>query len=68
MADDCVFVSLDHGMVRKMKALRPKWRVGVLAAKAIGDLTTVDADFVAVQSKMATYRFVRHAHRAGQEV
>lgn len=68
MADHCVFMSLDHGMVRKMKALRPKWRVGVLAAKAIGDLTAFNADFVAVESKMATHLFVRHAHRAGQEV
>jgi len=68
MADDCVFMSLDHDMVRKMKQLRPKWRTGVLAAKAVGDLTIVGADFVAVESKMATYRFVRRAHRAGQEV
>jgi glycerophosphoryl diester phosphodiesterase len=68
MGNDCIFMSLDHNMVRKMKTLRPKWRVGVLAAKAIGDLTAVDADFVAVESRMATNRFVRRAHRAGQEV
>lgn len=68
MADDCAFMSLDHAMVRKMKELRPSWRVGVLAAKAIGDLTRVGADFVAVEKKMATRRFVRAAHGAGQEV
>lgn len=68
MADDCVFMSLDHVMVKTMKALRPAWRTGVLAAKAIGDLTRLGADFVAVEKKMATSRFVRHAHRAGQEV
>ncbi|MFN7987882.1 MAG: glycerophosphodiester phosphodiesterase family protein [Thermoanaerobaculia bacterium] len=68
MASDCLFMSLDHGMVRKMKELRPGWRVGVLAAKAIGDLTGIGADFVAVEKKMATVRLVRHAHRAGQQV
>jgi glycerophosphoryl diester phosphodiesterase len=68
MADDCIFMSLNHDMVRKMKKLRPKWRVGMLAAKAIGDLTTVHADFLAVESKMAICRFVRRAHRAGQDV
>jgi glycerophosphoryl diester phosphodiesterase len=68
MAGDCVFMSLDHGQVRKMKELRPGWRTGVLAAKAIGDITTLGADFVAVEKKMATHLFVRHAHRAGQEV
>lgn len=68
MAGDCAFMSLDHAMVRKLKELRPSWRVGVLAAKAIGDLTRIGADFVAVEKKMATHRFVRIAHRAGQEV
>ena len=68
MAGDCAFMSLDHAMVRRMKELRPSWRVGVLAAKAIGDLTAIGADFVAVEKKMATRRFVRAAHRAGQEV
>jgi glycerophosphoryl diester phosphodiesterase len=68
MADDCAFMSLDHAMVRTLKELRPSWRVGVLAAKAIGDLTKLRADFVAVEKKMATRRFVRTAHRAGQEV
>jgi glycerophosphoryl diester phosphodiesterase len=68
MENNCVYMSLDHDQVREMKRLRPKWRTGVLAAKAIGDLTAVGADFVAVESKMATHRFVRRAHRAGQEV
>ncbi|HYN41875.1 MAG TPA: glycerophosphodiester phosphodiesterase family protein, partial [Thermoanaerobaculia bacterium] len=68
MANDCVFMSLDHGMVRKMKELRPGWRTGVLAAKTLGDLTKLGADFVAVEKKMVTHLFVRHAHRAGQEV
>jgi glycerophosphoryl diester phosphodiesterase len=69
MGNDCVYMSLDHGMVRKMKRLRPSWRSGVLAAKAIGgELTSLGADFLAVESKMATARFVRRAHRAGQQV
>ena len=68
MENDCIFMSLDHTMVAKMKRLRPDWRCGVLAAKAIGDLTTLDADFLAVEARMATPRFVRRAHRAGQDV
>ena len=68
MTNDCVFMSLDHGMVRKMKQLRPSWRCGVLVAKALGDLTSLGADFLAVEARMATGRFVRRAHRAGQDV
>lgn len=68
MENDCVYMSLDREMVQRMKALRPSWRVGLLVAKAIGDLTELKADFLAVEARMATRRFVRRAHRAGQDV
>lgn len=68
MADDCMFMSLDLDMVRRLKALRPSWRVGLLVAKALGDLTELKADFLAVEARMATRRFIRRAHRAGQDV
>ena len=66
--EDWIFMSLDHEMMRNLKALRPSWRVGLLVAKAMGDLTELKADFLAVEARMATRRFVRRAHRAGQEV
>jgi glycerophosphoryl diester phosphodiesterase len=68
MADQCEFMSLDHEMMHKLKALRPSWRVGILVAKAIGDLTELNADFLAVEARMASRRFIRRAHRAGQDV
>ena len=68
MADQCEFMSLDHAMARKLKELRPSWRVGFLVAKAMGDLTELNADFLAVESRMASRRFIRRAHRAGQDV
>ena len=68
MVNECEFMSLDHDMVRKMKELRPSWRVGILVAKAMGDLTEWNADFLAVEARMASRRFVRRAHRAGQDV
>jgi glycerophosphoryl diester phosphodiesterase len=68
MENECIFMSLDHDTAWKMKHLRPEWRVGVLVAKAIGDVRTLGADFLAVEARMATPRFVRRAHRAGQDV
>jgi glycerophosphoryl diester phosphodiesterase len=68
VANDTIFMSLDHDMIRRLKQLRPSWRVGVLVAKAIGDLTSLGADFLAVEASMATRAFVRRAHRAGQDV
>jgi hypothetical protein len=61
-------MSLDHDMTRRLKQLRPSWRVGVLVAKAIGDVTSLGADFLAVEASLATRAFVRRAHRSGQDV
>lgn len=66
--NETIFMSLDHGMVRRLKQLRPAWTVGLLAAKAVGDLTSFGADFLAVQASVATRAFVRRAHRANQRV
>jgi glycerophosphoryl diester phosphodiesterase len=68
MQEDCIFMSLDHAMVGRMKALRPGWRCGVLAAQAMGDLLALPADFLAVRTAMATPRFVRRAHATGRDV
>jgi glycerophosphoryl diester phosphodiesterase len=68
MTNDSIFMSLDHGMVRTIKRLRPSWRAGVLVARAIGNLTSLEADFLAVEARLATRAFVRQAHRAGQDV
>jgi glycerophosphoryl diester phosphodiesterase len=68
MEDDILVMSLSSDLVRSMKALRPDWTVGLLTAKALGDLTTSDADFLAVHVGIATPRFIRRAHRAGKEV
>jgi len=68
MEKDCIFMSLDHDMVAKLKRLRPDWRVGLLAAKTFGDILTIPADFLAVEVGMASVKFIRRAHRAGRDV
>jgi glycerophosphoryl diester phosphodiesterase len=68
MQDNIVTMSLSRDMVTKMKRLRPGWTSGLLTAKAVGDLTGVPADFLAVEKAMATRRFIRIAHRAGKRV
>lgn len=68
MEDEVVLMSLAYDLVLSMKALRPDWTVGLLTAKAVGDLTTSDADFLAVHVGIASPRFVRRAHAAGKEV
>jgi glycerophosphoryl diester phosphodiesterase len=68
MAANVILMSLDYDGVRKLKALRPDWTVGLLAAKAVGNLTNVDADFLAVNAGMGTRRFLRQARGANKPV
>ena len=68
MQDQVVLMSLKYDSVKKAKALRPEWKVGLLTAVAIGDLTELEADFLAVNAKLGTRRFIRRAHNRGKEV
>jgi glycerophosphoryl diester phosphodiesterase len=68
MAAEVVVMSLNYGGVQRMRSLRPDWRLGLITAVAIGNLTTVDADFLAVNGNLATALFIREAHVAGMDV
>jgi glycerophosphoryl diester phosphodiesterase len=66
--NDVIFMSLDYRIVQNLRALRPSWTTGLLAATAVGDLTNLDADFLAVNTGLATRRFVKRAHDKGKQV
>jgi glycerophosphoryl diester phosphodiesterase len=68
MAGQVAVMSLELDMVRRMKALRPGWKVGWLLSVAAGDLGNTGADFLAVNAAFATRRFVRSVHRLGMKV
>nr|WP_290442967.1 glycerophosphodiester phosphodiesterase [Rhodovulum tesquicola] len=68
MADQVGVMSLKIPGVRKMHALRPDWPHGILAATALGDLSTLDADFLAVNTGQVSVGLVRRAHAQGRKV
>ena len=68
MVSETAIMSLKYGAVKKLRELRPDWKVGLLSATAIGDITSLDADFLAVAMGMASAGFVRRSHAAGKKV
>jgi glycerophosphoryl diester phosphodiesterase len=68
MTSNVVVMSLKADAVKKMKSLRPNWRVGLLMSVSAGGLKNIDADFVAVNASFADRRFVKSVHKAGKEV
>ena len=68
MASQIALMSLEIDAVRKMKSLRPGWKVGLLMSVSAGRLQSSAADFLAVNAAFVDRRFVRSAHRRGTKV
>ena len=68
MADRVMVMSLKLTGVQKLKAKRPDWTGGLLAATALGDITRLDADFLAVNQNIANAAFIHRARQAGKQV
>jgi len=68
MVDQTAIMSLKYKAVQKVHSLRPDWTVGLLSATAIGDLSRLDTDFLAVAMGMASSGFISRAKAAGKRV
>ena len=68
MAREIVIMSLKNDGLRKIKSQRPNWKVGLLTAVKVGDLTGSEADFLAVNAKLATRDLIQAAHKSGKEI
>ena len=68
MADQIVIMSLNYDGVRKTAALRPDWTFGLLNAVAIGDLTRLDIDFLALTANATTVPMIRRTHKRDMEI
>lgn len=62
--DEVQCMSLKPSVVAQLKKLRPDWRVGLLLSLAVGDVRSIEADFLAVNARFATSRMVQKAHEA----
>jgi glycerophosphoryl diester phosphodiesterase len=68
MSDQIVVMSLSYDGVRKVAELRPDWTVGLLNAVAMGDLTRLEVDFLALTAKATTLPMIRRTHRRGMKI
>jgi len=68
MIDEVAIMSLKYDGIKKIRELRPGWVIGLLSSKAMGNLSDLDLDFLAVNMAMATSGFIRRSHAAGKQV
>ncbi|MEN8200093.1 MAG: glycerophosphodiester phosphodiesterase [Thermodesulfobacteriota bacterium] len=68
MVDDVAIMSLKYEGIKKFHALRPDWEIGLLSTKAIGNLSKLEVDFMAINMATAKPAFIRRIHATGKEV
>ncbi len=68
MEDQVIIMSFDRSAIREVQQLAPEIPTGYLATVAIGDLTRVPVDFLAVPRPVATEPFIRSAQNRDMEV
>jgi glycerophosphoryl diester phosphodiesterase len=68
MAKHVMVMSLKTEGIKKMKAIRPQWKCGVLMSLSIGNIQKFEADFLAVNAKFASRSLISRAHRIGKQV
>ena len=68
MVDQVAIMSLKYDGIQKIRKLRPDWNIGLLSAKSIGNLASLNVDFLAVNTGMATSRFVKRAQENDKQV
>jgi glycerophosphoryl diester phosphodiesterase len=68
MVSQVVIMSLEYAGIRKSAELRPEWTHGLLNAVAVGDLTRLKVNFLALAAKAASYSTIGQARERGMKV
>jgi len=68
MSEQVMFMSLSYDGIQVLRRLRPDWKVGLLSSVAVGNLASLDVDFLALNGRAASRHMIRQAHKRGKQV
>jgi glycerophosphoryl diester phosphodiesterase len=68
MADQVMIMSLNRQGIRKIRQLRPEWKIGLLSTVALGNVTKLDVDFLGLNARTTSRRLVREAAKRGIKI
>jgi len=68
MSSNIVVMSLNYDGIKKMRTLRPDWKLGLLTSITVGNTTKLDVDFFAINAGFASRSFINRAHKNKQEI
>ena len=65
---DCLLTSLNYEALQEAKRLDPRLRTGLIVAHALGDVSRLEVDALAIRADFITDQLLRSAHSHGKEV
>ena len=65
---DCLITSFNYDALLEVKRHNPRLRTGLIVAKALGDVSRLEAEALSVRAGALTDQMLRAAHRLGMEV
>ncbi|HMF13658.1 MAG TPA: glycerophosphodiester phosphodiesterase family protein, partial [Gemmataceae bacterium] len=68
VASDCLITSLNYDALVEVKQRDPSLRTGLIVAQALGDVSRLEVDVLAVRADFLSDELLRSAHRDGKEV
>lgn len=68
MVDDVAVMSLKYKGIKNFRRIRPDWPVGLLSSKAMGKISDLDVDFLAINIATAKPSFIRRIQSSGKKV
>jgi glycerophosphoryl diester phosphodiesterase len=68
MAEQVKYMSLSYSGIQRMRELRPAAVSGLLSSVALGRLSRLELDFLALNGRAASRRLVRHAQSADKDI
>jgi glycerophosphoryl diester phosphodiesterase len=64
----CEILSLEAKAISQVRRLAPEIRLGYLSSVAVGDLSRLDVDYLALADRVATSRLIGAAHDRGLDI
>lgn len=68
MTDNVAIMSLKLDGIQKFQTIQPRWQTGLLTTKAIGNVSAMELDFMAINMAAAKPTFIRSIHNGGKKV
>jgi glycerophosphoryl diester phosphodiesterase len=68
MAEQVQYMSLNYRGIQRMRRIRPAAVTGLLSSVALGRLSRLELDFLALNARATSRRLVRHARLADKDI